>query len=677
MSAAVAFLTVDDMAGLPGLPSTVAGVHAYIDRHDWWVHNSQADNGLIRRREGKGGGFEYAASLLPEAAREAYLAKQTIPQADTEARNALWKSYRAASAEHKETANARANAVREVEKRASSGQTIKTARAAVAATTGCSITSLARWATAVRGVQGIDYPAVLVSIYSTVGAKKQPIDNAIVDLARGLYLRGERPAFAQVYREVCIAARANGWEVPLEKTLRRRVVSECNKDVVTATRAGGKALQATMPSQRRSVSSLAVMEAVNADYREHDLFVEFPDGTVTRPQVCMFQDLRSSMMLSWRIEQTANSTGVRLAAHDMVRRYGVPRKLTIDNGREFAGTTLTAGSKNRNRFKKKTKEIAKPDEFHGVFTNLGIEVHFAKPGHGQAKPIERGFGDFAKDVDKDPRFAGSYIGNNPLAKPHNYQGRKAPIPYALFETVLIDKVIEHNTRPGRRGRDYNGKSFLEVFEAGHSAAIKAGIVQIPTDSILDALLMASKPVKVKQTGEIRLLSTDYGSITLREHAGKTVIARYDPDDLARPIQIYDGFGAYICAADPVSAVEFYDSDAAREHARALKKFNRATREATEAERVMGIHKAAAIVAKSYDHQREEVREEYSNNVLPFFPSASTSIPAPAETPSTLQPVLPTPEAAQDEDDAERLACGLSKGLDWLERHQKITPSSSL
>ncbi len=51
-------------------------------------------------------------------------------------------------------------------------------------------------------------------------------------------------------------------------------------------------------AKKHSVASLALMEAVHADYREHDLFVRFPDGTVTRPQVCMFHDLRSSMMLS-------------------------------------------------------------------------------------------------------------------------------------------------------------------------------------------------------------------------------------------------------------------------------------------------------------------------------------------------------------------------------------------
>ncbi|WP_328809175.1 transposase domain-containing protein, partial [Profundibacterium mesophilum] len=51
---------------------------------------------------------------------------------------------------------------------------------------------------------------------------------------------------------------------------------------------------------------------------------------------------------------------------------------------------------------------------------MGIELHWATPGHGQAKPIERAFRDFADNIAKDPRFAGAYVGHKPDAKPENY-----------------------------------------------------------------------------------------------------------------------------------------------------------------------------------------------------------------------------------------------------------------
>lgn len=62
--------------GLPGLPSTKAGVLKRAEA-EGWDRRSGASGPLCRKRKGRGGGVEYHVSLLPEVARVAIVADAT------------------------------------------------------------------------------------------------------------------------------------------------------------------------------------------------------------------------------------------------------------------------------------------------------------------------------------------------------------------------------------------------------------------------------------------------------------------------------------------------------------------------------------------------------------------------------------------------------------------------
>ena len=83
-------------------------------------------------------------------------------------------------------------------------------------------------------------------------------------------------------------------------------------------------------------------------------------------------------------------------------------------GTEFANKWLTGGTPTRFRFK------VREDDALGVLPQMGVKVHWATPAHGQAKPIERTFRDFAEDIALHPAFAGAYVGHKPDAKPEDY-----------------------------------------------------------------------------------------------------------------------------------------------------------------------------------------------------------------------------------------------------------------
>jgi putative transposase len=92
--------------------------------------------------------------------------------------------------------------------------------------------------------------------------------------------------------------------------------------------------------------------------------------------------------------------------------------VTIDNTLAAANKTMSGGIKHRFRFK------VRDDEPDGVFKLLGVDVHWATPGHGQAKPIERAFGvgGVGEYIDKAPEFAGAWSGSSTKDKPE-YDGR--------------------------------------------------------------------------------------------------------------------------------------------------------------------------------------------------------------------------------------------------------------
>jgi hypothetical protein len=229
-------------------------------------------------------------------------------------------------------------------------------------------------------------------------------------------------------------------------------------------REGRDALKRAFPSQQRDRSHLHALEAVNADGHTVDVFVDWGDGSKpSRPVMVAFQDLYSDKILSYRIDRSENRDVVRLALGDVVENYGIPDRYYLDNGRAFASHWLTGGMKFRHRFKIREEEPV------GIMGQLGIDVRWTTPYHGQAKPIERAFLDLCDRLAKHPDFEGAYTGRSTSNKPANY-GSKA-VPIATFMKRLHEEIAAHNARPKRKSLVCAGvHSFDHVFEASYTQA---------------------------------------------------------------------------------------------------------------------------------------------------------------------------------------------------------------
>jgi putative transposase len=604
---------------LPELRSSKRGVAMIAERQRWDASDR------ARKREGRGGGLEYHYTLLPDAAQAALVARyaavaandgapkvhRRTKAADAPRGAAAWAWYETLGSVMKDRAVARLEAVTRIEtlrRRAGRGAAIR----AVAEEQDVSVATVHNWLERVRGVPRADWLPALVPAPRGGGGRKVEIAEPVWDAFRTDYLRLSEPSFTSCYYRVKRLAAEHGWEMPNMRTLRRRA-DDIPEAVRVMARKGRDASKAIYPAQERDRSIFHALEAVNADGHKWDVFVQWEDGSIGRPLMVAFQDLYSNMFLAWRVGKTESKDAVRLCFGDLIETYGIPYHCWLDNGRAFASKWLTGGMPNRFRFK------VKPEDPVGIFKQLGVEVHWTTPYAGQSKPIERGFGEFARDIAKHPEFDGAYTGNSPMAKPEDY-GSKA-VPIAKFIAIIDREIAAHNARAGRQTRVCAGKlSFQQAFDASYAASP----IRVASAEQRRLCMLAAEGVRVRrQDGAIYLLGNRYWSEQLLDHRSRLVTVRFDPEQVHADLAVYAQDGTLICVAQLQEAAGFADTNAAREHAAARNAYLRATRERLDAERKMSLRDLVALQPKIAEHAPPETKI-----IRPMFAGNLALKPAP-------------------------------------------------
>lgn len=555
---------------LPFTPHTKRGVNELADRNHWRrpeLEFPRNPGGVWRRYEGRGGGYEYRAAVLNSQAQAALsrkLAKDAAPPAppvdarDDMRRASVWEAYEKASTRLKEEAKRRLDALLAAEKLVLAGTERNVAMMVASAEFGVSERTLWNWRERTYGRPREDWLAWLVPSYAGRRAEAACDPKALEFIAED-HLRPERPPFSDCYRRLQAVAAEQGWVIPSEKTLRRRIEA-LPKAVKVYKRDGQDALKRLFPAQERDKTGLHALEAVNADGHKFDVFVRWPgDKTAIRPMLVAWADIYSGMILSWRLDRGETAQTVMLAFGDLVDRWGIPDHAFLDNGRAFASKWVSGGAQTRYRFK------IRPTDPDGILTSLGVQIHWTTPYHGQAKPIERAFRDLASTISKDPRLAGAWTGNTIANKPANYGSRAVPLD--LFERVVAEGITEHNSRIGRRSRVADGRSLEQAFLASYEKAP----VRRAMPAQRNLWLLAAEGVSVrKQDGTIHLFGNRYFADALVDLAGEKVVARFDPDRLQDGLRVYTLRGVFVADAECIELAQFLSADDAKRQARKIK-----------------------------------------------------------------------------------------------------------
>ncbi|MBW6399528.1 Mu transposase C-terminal domain-containing protein [Roseomonas sp. HJA6] len=585
------WLTLTELSAmaLPGLPDTRRGLAMQAEREEWT--HPDAEGRLWRRRQGRGGGVEYALAVLPSYVQAKILARAAATAAPAEkdatlqrlSDEAAWAAYERQPEKHKARAAARVAALDAVATLVNQGRPRRLAMMEVAATHQVSRSQLYEWASLVDGVPRASWLARLVPQYAgATGARATCSDDAW-EWLRARYLLPNQPTFEACWRDLEKVAAQRGWTLPSKRTLRRRI-DALPAVVRTWHREGPEATDALFPTQRRDRSMLHAMEWLNADGHRFDNFVEWPDGERARPMVVCFQDLYSGKFLGYRVGPDETGDTFRLAFGDVVEKYGIPAKVTIDNTLAAANKTMSGGLKRRFRFKVRAEEPL------GIFPTLGVEVHWAKPYSGRSKPIERAFGDFARDIARHPSFVGAWTGNSTSNKPHDY-GSKA-VPLATFLAVLEAGIAEHNARPGRTAANCRGRSFDETFAESYAQAP----ITMASDAQRRVFLLAADEVRVRRDATVHLMGNRYHDPRLVELRGRPVTIRFDPEHLHAPVHIFLASGEFFVTADCIADAGFGDVDAARRTAQANKQRRKGIKLIADAERRIEAEQLARDLA---------------------------------------------------------------------------------
>lgn len=568
-----------------------------------WPWQEERGRGGLRR--------VYPLSGLPEEIR-ARLANRPSPES----------AELDAPEDHLELARERLRLVMTVAARVDDGATIKEALAEAAATGEAHPRTIRRWYDRVRELDRTEWLAALLPGWRG-GGRLVEYDERCWAYFRDDYLRGSQPAMRAVYRRMRKVAREHGWSpVPSLKVLQARLERDVPFEVRVLRREGREALARLFPAQQRSRAHLRALQKLNADGHRFDVLVRWPDGDVARPALLAFQDLYSGKIVGWRLDRTENADLVRLAFADVVETYGVPEAVYLDNGRAFASKWITGGARWRFRFKVKNEDPV------GVVRALGVEVHWTTPYHGQAKPIERAFGDLCESIAKHPLCEGAYTGHSTTTKPHNYGSREVGL--ADFVHLVGEQIAEHNAREDRDTETCRGRSF----DAAFSESYQQGPVRRASEAQRRMLLLAAEKVRVRQGNAcVHLLGNRYWDPALAPLQGQDVVIRFDPDHLKAPAHVYRLDGTYLCAAECQSPVGFDDAAEAREHARRRTKYLKAVREHAKAERQFTPHELAELHLGA----RAPEPAPSAEVVAPIFgaeraPAKAEPQPAPRESP---------------------------------------------
>jgi len=439
------------------------------------------------------------------------------------------------------------------------------------------------------------------------------------------YFKLTKPSLKPIYRRAEKMAPERGWTLPSYATVSRLVKAEPHSCHVLM-RKGKEAFERLFPAQQRDYSTLRLHEIWCCDGRKADVFCRWEDGTVSRPIVIAWLEVRSRVLLSYVIARSESEASIRLAFKAAVEkcRGAIPGNALLDNSRAFGSKGLSGGAPTRFRF------TVREDDVLGIFTLMGIAIIWALPYSGRSKPIESFFRQFAE---AEKRFSGAYCGNAPGVKPENCDSKNA-VPIDQYRRMIEETLAEYHARP-HRGDSMGDCTPLEVYEA----LLPQCAPRQATREQLRLCLLAAERVRLAQgDGAVTVLGNRYWSPRLAQlPRDRDYLVRYNSEDAAEPIALFEG-ATFHCEAPIQGRHGFRDAEAAKSNARAKRHFLKSQKQQDAARHEM---RKARAWSKGRDVP-DALQAEVAELILPALPAPKVVTPLRPEQdyrqPAELKPV---------------------------------------
>lgn len=312
--------------------------------------------------------------------------------------------------------------------------------------------------------------------------------------------------------------------IPTVSTFERNLTT-IPKLVMIYYREGEKAFNDALVSMERSREDIASNDIWFSDHHLVDVAVINNRGKVFRPWLTVFFDARASKVISFIVrDKSADATVIKQCLRLGIEKYGVPKELYFDNGKDYREKSFNA------------------DFPISLVKQLGINMIYATPYHGQAKTVERFFGTME---DRFCKLIPTYLGKDAKQRPENMRVTfdklkdKAPT-MEQFIKALENYFVEYNNTPSG-GIDMNGKCPEQVYcENLHT------VTEVKDKSIL-RILCGTFDERIVQKNGVQYQGRFYYHTELLAHQGEKVIINADPYNMDE-LNIFDTDMRAICKA---------------------------------------------------------------------------------------------------------------------------------
>lgn len=411
-------------------------------------------------------------------------------------------------------------------------------------------------------------------------------------------------------------------EIPTERSFRRQIDRDVAYALQVYMREGEKAFNdRCAPYAMRMYESLEANDCWIADNHTFDV-ISVDGETKHRLYLTAFTDAKSGVMTGWNITDAPSAQSTILALRHGIMRFGIPKCIYVDNGREFLNISF-GGRGHRSR-----KSMEGQPEPPAILKRLGIEMRNAIVRNARAKPIERTFRTVKEQFSKlFSGFCGGTILERPESLKYRIKNGEIPRDYELRD--VFDAWIdgEYNCQNyGGSESCYKGMSRIDVW----NKTIKESRQANPADLNL-MLMCTTRAQKIKRDGvyitiageKLWYMNTEETVMNLQHE----VFVRYDPADLSS-VRIYDAatdkFMFEWQLADKLM-LEYLEDDVqnvatAQEKIRMTKKFVKEqaagiTASLTNEQRITLIE---MTVNKAQKNKKDKFRIEMPNKIIPVM-----------------------------------------------------------
>lgn len=545
----------------------------------------------------------------------------------------LWEGYERKPANVKRMAEEALNVLVAYKRLLDTGVGVAFAKQAIADSHGVSSVTLWRYIKATENHPREHWLPLLCPKYRG-GRGKAEFSPEAYQWILARYLNTSQTKIAVLIKEARQYGTSRGWVIPSDDTVAKRL-SEEPAWLVIGGRKGAKALERSFPAVERDYTTLGIHELWESDGRRADVWCRWPDGSVARPFIVIWRDVRTRLILSARGCLHPHTAVILQSFGTAMERSGAaPKNAKLDNGREYASKAFSGGQRTRYRFQ------IKPGDPIGMMTRVGTTARWSKPARGQDKPIESFWNFVASHCDQVPEFQGAYCGKDSSSKPDDFDQRRA-IPLATYQAKLAEVLDHFNNRP-HNGHGMDGRSPLEAYtallgtarfsqpDAAHLRLCKMGMALVTPDK-----REASLTLSIEGYGPVRYWDEALAQLPLSVRSKKYQVY-YDLDDPTAKVAVYDG-ETFVCDASPITLIPFLEQglEKTRAHVQARNGYVKSRKAAIDS-----IKEDAATFLPSFGANQTASELPKPVDVVPIDARAKQALIAkdePTWTPSPTKP----------------------------------------